>query len=316
MANEIVEFKADNGALVTITPDDVKNQLCPAASDKEIFLFLELCKAQRLNPWIGDAYLVKYGDAPAQMLAGKETFTKRAAANPEFKGFEAGITFTDAQGHIRQREGSAIYVAIGETLIGGWAKVYVEDKQPFYDEVALTEYSTGRNLWKSKPATMIRKVALVHALREAFPDSFAGLYSAEEMPDGPQQTPVSANVESVKKESKAASKRTPAKKAKSKGANKATVEELARLIDELAGLRGADVSAVQKALFDSKAVAQYREAGDGGELTESVAKAAIGQANAWIYQARQKAREAEADAQAQAPDGQDELPDMPEYEIE
>ena len=31
-----------------------------------------------------------------------------------------------------------------------------------------------------KPATMIRKVAVVQALREAFPDRFQGLYAQEE----------------------------------------------------------------------------------------------------------------------------------------
>ena len=35
--------------------------------------------------------------------------------------------------------------------------------------------------WKSKPATMIRKVAVVQALREAFPEDFGGLYSEEEL---------------------------------------------------------------------------------------------------------------------------------------
>ena len=34
--------------------------------------------------------------------------------------------------------------------------------------------------WAKKPATMIRKVALVQALREAFPKSFGGMYIAEE----------------------------------------------------------------------------------------------------------------------------------------
>lgn len=33
------------------------------------------------------------------------------------------------------------------------------------------------------PGTMLRKVALCHALREAFPDDFQGLYGSEEMGD-------------------------------------------------------------------------------------------------------------------------------------
>ena len=36
--------------------------------------------------------------------------------------------------------------------------------------------------WKEMPATMIRKVALVQALREAMPQEFQGMYSPEEMP--------------------------------------------------------------------------------------------------------------------------------------
>ena len=34
--------------------------------------------------------------------------------------------------------------------------------------------------WSKKPATMIRKVALVQALREAFPKALGGMYTAEE----------------------------------------------------------------------------------------------------------------------------------------
>ncbi len=35
--------------------------------------------------------------------------------------------------------------------------------------------------WAAKPGTMIRKVALVQALREAFPEDLQALYDAEEM---------------------------------------------------------------------------------------------------------------------------------------
>ena len=40
--------------------------------------------------------------------------------------------------------------------------------------------------WSKKPATMIRKVAAVQALGEAFPQSFAGMYVAEEMGAEPE----------------------------------------------------------------------------------------------------------------------------------
>ena len=36
-------------------------------------------------------------------------------------------------------------------------------------------------MWAKMPATMIRKVAIVSALREAFPDKFQGMYDQSEM---------------------------------------------------------------------------------------------------------------------------------------
>jgi len=58
---------------------------------------------------------------------------------------------------------------------------------PVRAEVSFEEYvqrktdGSPNRFWAEKPATMIRKVAIVQALREAFPDEFGGLYSPEEM---------------------------------------------------------------------------------------------------------------------------------------
>lgn len=76
----------------------------------------------------------------------------------------------------------------GEQLVGGWCKVFIQGyENPMFDEVGFSEYAGKRNdgslnqQWATKPGTMIRKVAVVHALREAFPDEFSGLYDAAEM---------------------------------------------------------------------------------------------------------------------------------------
>ncbi len=47
--------------------------------------------------------------------------------------------------------------------------------------VYMSEYSTGKNLWASKPRTMLAKVAEMHALRSAFPEEMAKSYVEEEM---------------------------------------------------------------------------------------------------------------------------------------
>ena len=100
-----------------------------------------------------------------------------------YDGFEAGVIVLTADGQLLNREGSIVYDGDGgETLLGGWAKVYRKDRtRASYEEVKLSEYDTGKSLWNGKKATMIRKVALVHALREAFPSTFGALYDESEV---------------------------------------------------------------------------------------------------------------------------------------
>lgn len=196
MAKELAKYKDSSGQEITITDVDVVRVFCdnPAVTQREVKLFVELCKAQRLNPFIREAYLVKYGDKPASLVVGKDVYTKRAQANPRFKGMQAGI-FVTRDGKGKEREGSMVLP--GETVVGGWCKVFVEGYDvPIYDSVAFEEYATRKRdgklggSWAKMPGTMIRKVAMVHALREAFPDEFQGLYDAAEMGvDGQEERP-------------------------------------------------------------------------------------------------------------------------------
>lgn len=188
MANDMVTFKTDNGDTVKLSPAIVRNYISnnPAITDAEIYGFLSLCKYQKLNPFLREVYIVKYGNNPATIVTGKETFTKRAQKHPNFNGYDAGIIVLK-DGKMERRDGGL--VLSGEQIVGGWAKVYSKaTDHPVSVDVAFDEYvqrkqdGTPNKFWKEKPATMIRKVALVQALREAFPDYFGGLYSAEEMP--------------------------------------------------------------------------------------------------------------------------------------
>lgn len=190
MCTELARYEAD-GTDIVITDDDVRNVLCgnQNVTDKEMRMFIELCRAQKLNPFIKEAYLIKYGSSPATIVTGKDVFTKRAFRNPRFKGMEAGVTvWSKMDEGIVRREGSMVSQK-NDTLLGGWCRVYVDGYEvPIFDEVSFGEYSTGKSNWLSKPGTMIRKVAMVHALREAFPEEFQGLYDECEMAvDAPAQ---------------------------------------------------------------------------------------------------------------------------------
>ena len=94
MAQLLAKYKDDGGQEVVLTDVDLVRVISenPNVTRREMKLFVELCKAQRLNPFIKEAYLVKYGDNPATIVVGKDVFTKRAARNPRFRGYEAGLS--------------------------------------------------------------------------------------------------------------------------------------------------------------------------------------------------------------------------------
>ena len=176
-----IAFTDDVGANITVTADDVRNLICPNADQKEVSLFLQLCKSQRLNPFVKDAYLVKYGSNPAQMITNYQVFNRRACRNENYAGIENGVVVL-RNGEIVHKDGSAVYKAAGETLLGGWAKVYFKDnRKPAYAEVALDDYSTGKSNWQKMPGVMIEKCAKAAAWRLAFPDDFQGMYVSEEI---------------------------------------------------------------------------------------------------------------------------------------
>lgn len=185
-----VTYEAD-GTDIVLNPPIVMQYLVDDAqmasiSNKEMAKVIMTCKARRLNPFTGDVIVQprrgKDGSVQCSLVTTKDFFTRRADKNPKYRGKEAGITVLSADGRPVKRKGSALYKDLGEKLIGGWCEVKVDGRDvPEYAEVAFDEYNTGYALWKTKPATMIRKVAVSQALREAFPNDFGGVYEPEEM---------------------------------------------------------------------------------------------------------------------------------------
>ncbi len=180
-----VDITAADGQHLTVSFNDVRNFICQQATDAECKIFLETCKAYHLNPFTKEAYLIHYdnknADTASTIVLGKNCYMQMAERNPAYDGFEAGVITLDKEsGQFIHREGSIVYDF--EELAGGWAKVYRKDRsRPNYEEVKLGEYDTGNSIWAKSKATMIRKVALVHALREAFPTTFGSLYDESEV---------------------------------------------------------------------------------------------------------------------------------------
>lgn len=90
------------------------------------------------------------------------------------KGMRAGIVGKNAP----------IFEMDGGNIISCSVTVKRRVKQDIGEYTATVyfdEYTTGKNLWTSKPRTMIAKVAEMHALRMACPEELSQTYTEEEM---------------------------------------------------------------------------------------------------------------------------------------
>lgn len=185
-----VVYEAD-GETITLTPSIVQNYI--VGTDAKITLpefkfFTSLCKARGLNPFLKEAYCIKCGKNPAQIVVGKDAVLKRAIKNPNYDGMESGVIVQVKEtGEITERKGT-FYLRDIENLVGGWAKVFRKDWQhPTYCSVAFDEVAQKKSdgslnaNWSGKGATMVEKVAKVRALRETFVEELGGMYEAEEM---------------------------------------------------------------------------------------------------------------------------------------
>lgn len=175
---------------IKLTPAIIKKYLVRGdpqhITDQEIAFFMKLCEFQQLNPWLNEAYIIKYGTAPATLVTGIEAFLKRASRNKKYRGHKVSC--------------------LGEVPdITAVAEVYVEGFfNPVSVEVEYKEYvgkkkdGTINKMWAGKPKTMTKKVALCQALRQAFPEDLGGLYTEEESGDGLVGKPASSFAEKMK----------------------------------------------------------------------------------------------------------------------
>lgn len=179
-----------NGEQIKLTPSIVQQYIVGDSGTitlPEFKFFTELCKARKLNPFLKEAYCIKFGNQPAQIVVSKDAILKRAIIHPDYDGMESGVIVLKNDGSIEERRGT-FYLREVEQLVGGWAKVYRKNwKYPTYCSVSFDEVAnkkkdgTLNSNWAGKGATMVEKVAKVRALRETFIEDLSGMYEAEEM---------------------------------------------------------------------------------------------------------------------------------------
>jgi hypothetical protein len=145
---------------ITITATDITKFLCPTATEKEVYMALNIIKSYQLNPFKREVHIIKYGTQPAQVVVGYEVYLKRAERTGQLNGWETTSDEETATCTIYRKD---------------WDK-------PLVWTISKKEFDKGQASWKSMPDFMLKKVAIAQAFRLAFPDELGGLpYLKEEI---------------------------------------------------------------------------------------------------------------------------------------
>lgn len=163
-AQKIYEVAKKEDFPLSVT--DVKKFIAPNATDKELFMFMGIAKSYGLNPMKREIHFVKYGNSPASIIVGYETYLKRAERTGMLDGWKCWI----------EKDG------IGEKAV---IEIKRKDQSvPIRWEVYRSEFDRQQSTWKAMPTFMLKKVAIAQGFRLAFPGDLGGMpYIPEEMPD-------------------------------------------------------------------------------------------------------------------------------------
>lgn len=162
--------------------DVMRQTVAAGTSPAEFALFLEVCKHRKLNPFNREIYVIPN--------KGKMTF-------------QVSI---DGLRLLAERSGK-YQGQIGPFWCGKdgqWQEVWLEDappaaakvgvirsdfREPIYAVAKLKSYKGTTPIWEKMPDLMLAKCAESLALRRAFPDQMAGLYTREEMAQAENDLP-------------------------------------------------------------------------------------------------------------------------------
>ncbi len=154
-------------------------------SDEQCVKFLMLCKARKLNPFEGDAFMIPFWDKSLNahnwsLITAHSAFLKRAELHKAYDGMESGVIVQDKEGNVIERKGD--FRLDTDKLLGGWAIVFHKDKtHPKISKVRLSTYVKPFGVWTQDPEGMICKVAEAQGLRDSFPTMIGGMFLREEM---------------------------------------------------------------------------------------------------------------------------------------
>ena len=166
----------------------IKTNFCPNATQAEFNLFLYDCQSRGLNPLKKEIHFVKYGNK-TQHIVGIDGYRIMACKSGEYEG-QTGVEY----GKEIEYKGEKVPEW---AEIGVWRKGAREatKARAYFKEYAKVINGKLGDMWKNMPRNQLAKCAEALALRKAFPDYLAGIYTSDEMDQASVKADYDVNVE-------------------------------------------------------------------------------------------------------------------------
>lgn len=157
-----------------LTVETIKKYLCKNATDQELMMGLQIAKSCNLNPIKREVYFIKYGNNPMSVVTGYEVYIKRAERSGKYAGMKSWTT-----GSVQDKN----LVGHVEIYRKDWEKPLIHEAD-YFEYVQKKSDGSPNTFWKTKPKTMIKKIATSQGFRLAFPDELDGFpYTEDEIID-------------------------------------------------------------------------------------------------------------------------------------
>ena len=139
----------------------LRETVCRGATDAQFRMFVEVCRATTLNPFLREIWFVPQ----VGILAGRDGYLAIANRHPQFDGMETRVTRDEKNVPIK-------------AVCTVWRK---DRSHPIICEAYYSEYRKSSGVWSQYPSAMISKVAEVLALKRSF--AINGVVTEEEIGD-------------------------------------------------------------------------------------------------------------------------------------
>jgi phage recombination protein Bet len=139
----------------------LKETVCRGATDAQFRMFVEVCRATTLNPFLREVWFVPQ----VGIMAGRDGYLAIANRHPQFDGMETRVTRDEKNVPIK-------------AVCTVWRK---DRSHPIICEAYYSEYRKSSGVWSQYPSAMISKVAEVLALKRSF--AINGVVTEEEIGD-------------------------------------------------------------------------------------------------------------------------------------